>query len=106
MTTTTITVQILDHDYQVRCGEGEVEDLMASAKELDGQMRKVRSDANVHGLDRIAVTAALNIAHDNLGLRKRLDAVDNDVGELTGRVATALRDLKSEATGAQPAAVE
>ena len=106
MTTTTITVQILDHDYQVRCGQGEVEDLMASAKELDARMRKARSDANVHGLDRIAVTAALNIAHDNLGLRKRLRAVDNDVGELTDRVAAALADLKSEATGTQPAGAE
>ena len=94
MSKTTIAVEILDHEYQVRCDEIEVNDLIASARHLDERMRDVHDGGKVFGLDRIAVIAALNIAHDNLRLRKALEAVDGDVTKLTGRVESALAKLQ------------
>lgn len=92
VTKTTIAVQIVDHEYQVRCERGEVNDLIASAQELDARMREVRNGGTAFGLDRIAVIAALNIANDNLRLRQRLDALHDDVARLTGRVEDALHE--------------
>ena len=94
MPKTTIAVEILDHEYQVRCDEGEVNDLIASARQLDARMRDVHDGGKVFGLDRIAVIAALNIAHDNLRLRNQLDALNGDLSKLTGRVEGALSELQ------------
>ena len=93
---TTIAVRILDHEYQVRCEEAEVNELIASAHEIDERMRDVRAGGKVFGLDRIAVIAALNIAHENLSLRTNLGAVNDGVGRLTGQIDEALADLKAE----------
>ena len=95
-TKTTIAVRILDHEYQVRCEETEMNGLIASAHELDERMRDVRAGGKVFGLDRIAVIAALNIAHENLHLRTSLGAVNDGVGRLTGQIDEALADLKAE----------
>ena len=94
MPKTTIAVEILDHEYQVRCDEGEVNDLIASARQLDARMRDVHDGGKVFGLDRIAVITALNITHDNLGLRNQLDAVNGEVSKLTSRVEGALTELQ------------
>ena len=98
MSKTTIAVEILDHEYQVRCDEIEVNDLIASARDLDERMRDVHDGGKVFGLDRIAVIAALNIAHDNLRLRNQLEALNGDVAKLTGRVEGALEKLQPSET--------
>jgi cell division protein ZapA len=43
-------------------------------------MRDIRDAGNIVGLDRIAVMAALNLAHE-LIKRNRTEAVDSDVSE-------------------------
>ncbi|HHQ41848.1 MAG TPA: cell division protein ZapA, partial [Chromatiales bacterium] len=63
-----VTVRILDREYRVACPPGEREDLMASARHLDQLMREIRDSGKVIGLDRIAVMAALNMAHELLEL--------------------------------------
>ena len=70
----TTLVRVLDNEYQIRCAEDELEDLQASASDLDKRMRAIRSNASMAGLTQVAITAALNIAHDNLRLRRSLDA--------------------------------
>ena len=65
-TAQTVTVRILDKDYQVACPAEEVEALTASARYLDQQMQQIRNSGKVLGIDRIAVMAALNIANDYL----------------------------------------
>jgi cell division protein ZapA len=62
----TISVKILDKEYQVSCPPDEVEALRRSAEYLDKQMREIRTNSSVFGLDRIAVMAALNITNDLL----------------------------------------
>jgi len=62
----TISVKILDKEYQVSCPPDEVEALRRSAEYLDKQMAEIRTNSSVFGLDRIAVMAALNITNDLL----------------------------------------
>ena len=60
-----VLVHILDKEYRVACPPGEKESLLRAASYLDEQMREVK-DANVIGLERIAIMAALNISHEYL----------------------------------------
>lgn len=62
----TITVRILDKEYQVACPEDQQAELVVSAKYLDKQMRSIRDSGKVIGLERIAVMAALNISYELL----------------------------------------
>jgi cell division protein ZapA len=59
-----VSVNILGTEYQISCPEGETEALISSAKLLNDNMEQIRSTGKVVGLDRLAVMAALNIAHD------------------------------------------
>ncbi len=68
-----ITVQILEKDYLVACPEDEQAGLLASAQYLDGKMREIRSSGKIVGADRIAVMAALNIAHELLSQHNTKD---------------------------------
>jgi cell division protein ZapA len=62
----TVTVNILDKDYQVACPSDQEAELIVSASYLDKQMRSIRENGKVIGLERIAVMAALNISHELL----------------------------------------
>jgi cell division protein ZapA len=94
----TVSVRILEKEYQVNCPEDEVDELTASARYLDAQMRGIRDSGKVLGLDRMAVMAALNIANDLLRLKSEratvVTTIERKVGELTERVTTALADAK------------
>lgn len=95
---TTISVTILDKDYQVSCPIDEVDALTASARYLDQQMAEIRESGKVLGSDRIAVMAALNIANEFLNNRESLevtqDLLDNSLVALTERVSQALEQQK------------
>ena len=65
-TPNTVTVKILEKEYQVACPEDQEAELVVSAKYLDKQMRSIRDTGKVIGLERIAVMAALNISHELL----------------------------------------
>ncbi|WP_226703836.1 cell division protein ZapA [Microbulbifer elongatus] len=60
----TVAVTILDKEYRVACSEDEQPGLQASAKLLNERMAKIRNSGTVIGAERIAVMAALNIAHE------------------------------------------
>ena len=96
---TTISVKILDKDYQVSCPVDEVDALTASARYLDEQMAEIRESGKVIGSDRIAVIAALNIANEFLNNRESLevtqDLLGDSLNELTKRVSQALATQKS-----------
>jgi cell division protein ZapA len=62
----TVIVKLLDKEYQVACPPGQQEALTKSARYLDQQMRSIRSNGKVIGLERIAVMAALNISNELL----------------------------------------
>jgi cell division protein ZapA len=62
----TVTVQILDKDYPIACPPQQRANLESAARYVDSKMREIRNSGKVIGADRIAVLAALNIAHELL----------------------------------------
>ncbi|MBM4200043.1 MAG: cell division protein ZapA [Gammaproteobacteria bacterium] len=61
-----IKVQILGKEYPVACSPEEQHELLIAARYLDEKMRLIRDTGRVIGTERIAVMAALNIAHEFL----------------------------------------
>ena len=68
-----VVVRILDKEYRIACQKGEQDSLFASAALLDKRMREIKAGAKVIGNDRIAVMAALNLAHELLEQKNRKD---------------------------------
>jgi cell division protein ZapA len=89
-----VTIKVLDKDYRIACPPHEQEGLMASARLLDGRMREIRQTGRVIGSDRIAVLAALNLAHELVQLQRGQGGQDTEttrrLGEIQERVAAAL----------------
>jgi cell division protein ZapA len=65
----TIEVSILGRSYRVACEDGERDALMQAVEYLDAKMGEIKKAGKVNGTDRIAVMAALNIAHELLSTR-------------------------------------
>jgi cell division protein ZapA len=61
-----ITVKIFDREYRVSCDKDGEPDLHKAARYLDQQMRDIRANSQIVGTERIAIMAALNIAHEFL----------------------------------------
>lgn len=91
-----VLVHLLDKEFRVACPADEKENLIRAARYLDDKMREIRS-ANVLGLERIAVMAALNLAHDLLLAKGELSQQQdggNRVGRLLDRVEAELAALR------------
>ena len=88
-----VSVTILDKEYLVSCPPGEHDALLASARYLDQTMREIRDSGKVIGADRIAVMAALNIAHELL-------ARDSEQSQMSETLAQRLRRLQEKIEGA------
>lgn len=77
----TVAVTIMEREYAVSCPPEQRAGLIEAAAYLDGKMREIRAASKLVGLERIAVMAALNIAHESLQARSELNRVGVDVGE-------------------------
>lgn len=77
--TESVSVHILDREYTVGVSPDERSGLMAAAKLLDSRMREVRGSNRMAAVDRVAVLAALNLAHELQQLRDEQHARDRDV---------------------------
>jgi cell division protein ZapA len=64
MASISLKIRILDKEYQVNCRPEEREALEYSAQLLNEKMEEIRRGSHIIGLERIAVMAALNLAHD------------------------------------------
>ena len=66
----TLDVSLLGRDFKVACKEAERAELTDAVSLLDRRMREIRETGKIAGAERIAVMAALNLAHDLLRERK------------------------------------
>ena len=76
-----VKVHILDKEYLVACPAHEREALNASAEYLSGKMKEIRDTGKIVGADRIAVMAALNMAHDLLQNLNNGDRMQHQISE-------------------------
>jgi len=94
-----VSVSILDREFLIGCTPDEKAGLIAAASYLDAKMREIRNNARSAGVDRIAVMAALNIAHELMQLRAHNDS-DN------GALAQHLQMLRAKLDGVLAAPVK
>ena len=89
-----IAVKILGQEYKVKCPPDKVAELQESAVYLDHLMQEIRDNSNVFSLDRIAVMAALNTAHDMLILKKQkhayIDTISKRIQDLQYKIQQTL----------------
>lgn len=84
------TIRLLDREYVVGVDPDGHASLIAAARVLDGKMREVRGANRMAAVDRVAVLAALNLAHELQQLRDETErqqrALTQAVNELQQRV--------------------
>lgn len=80
----TIEVTLLGRSYRVACADGEREALLQAVAYLDGKLNEIAQSGKVAGSERVAVMAALNIAHELLSTK-----IGNgfDIGQAKRRIA-------------------
>jgi len=77
-----VNVRLLDREYTVGVEPDERDSLLAAAKLLDGKMRDIRGGNRMAAVDRIAVLAALNLAHELQQLRGESDGRDRELSRI------------------------
>lgn len=82
-----VVVSILGKEYRIGCEPDEEEALIRAARYLDVRMKEIRATGRVIGTERIAVMAALNLAHELL-------TRDNDVAAAAGTNNKRIRALR------------
>lgn len=87
-----VSIRLLDREYTVGCEPDERDSLLAAAKLLDSKMREIRGGNRMAALDRVAVLAALNFAHELQQLR------EEDEGS-NRQLARSLGDLQRKLDG-------
>lgn len=79
-----LQIAIMGREFRVACPEEEQVGLLEAVDYLNRKMLEIRDGGKVIGLERIAIMAALNIAHEMLNTK----AGDGfDMGDLKRRMA-------------------
>jgi cell division protein ZapA len=78
-----LDVKILDRELRVACPEDEREALLSAVAYLDKKMTEIRDAGKIVNVERIAIMAALNIAHELLSTKVGRGV---DLSDLTRRM--------------------
>jgi cell division protein ZapA len=84
-----LDVTIMGREFRVSCPVKERESLLQAVSYLDRKMREIRDSGKVIGVERIAIMAALNIAHDYLN-NPGAPLEETAVKEKLGRISSLL----------------
>jgi cell division protein ZapA len=64
-----LDVNIMGREFRVACTDEERRELLKAVDFLNTKMRDIRDTGKVIGVERVAIMAALNIAHEYLSTR-------------------------------------
>ena len=87
----------MDKEYRVSCPAEEQASLLASAEFLNGKLKEIRSRGSIIGTERIAIMAALNLAHELLNMQQfenGYNDLDSRVLNLQKKIDIALREIE------------
>ena len=79
-----LQISVMGREFRVACPENEQKGLLEAVAYLDKKMHEIRDHGKVVGLERIAIMAALNIAHELLSTRV---GGGFDIAEVKRRIA-------------------
>jgi cell division protein ZapA len=88
-----VSISLLGREFRVACPEGEEKQLLASVDYLNRKLREVRDTGKVVGNERIAIMAALNIAHELLS--NKPNAAGFDAAAFRGRIEAMQETVES-----------
>ena len=74
-----IDVQIMQQSYVLGCPEGHESRMLEAVERVDSAMNRIRDAGKVRARERIAVLAALNLAHELQQLRDERVARDREL---------------------------
>ena len=92
-----LDIRIMDKDYRVACPQDQQASLQDSASFLNDRLNEIKRKGSIIGTERIAIMAALNLAHELLGSQEfagDLEDVDNRMLNLQKKIDIALRDIE------------
>jgi cell division protein ZapA len=90
-----LTIQILGREFRVSCPEGEEEQLQSSVEYVNRRMKDLRDTGKVTGNERVAIMAALNIAHELLAQKPAKSHPSFDGADIRRRIAAMQETLDS-----------
>ena len=61
-----LQINVMGREFRVACPENEQKELLEAVEYLNRKMDEIRDHGKVIGIERIAIMAALNIAHELL----------------------------------------
>jgi cell division protein ZapA len=93
----TVRVQILGREFPVACPAGQEHELEAAAEFVDNRMHEIQDKTGNSALERLAVMAALNIAHEHL--TGQTTGHDEKLKSLADRISKTLERLSETAAG-------
>jgi cell division protein ZapA len=88
-----VNVKILDREFTVGVTPEERDSLQSAAHLLDARMREIRGSNRMAAIDRVAVLAALNLAHELLQLKQQAEQRDQALNRSLGELNRRLDDL-------------
>ena len=90
-----VSIRLLDREYTVGVEPAERDSLMAAARLLEAKMREIRGSNRMAAVDRVAVLAALNMAHELQMLRDADESRDRELARAIGSLQRRLDGLEA-----------
>ena len=87
-----VSINILDKEYLIACSDEERDLLNDAASLLNDKMQEVKTSGKIIGSERIAVLAALNIAHEMLAYKRENEGYTSNVDGMVRRLQEKIDD--------------
>ena len=91
-----VQIAIMGREFRVACAEQEQAGLLEAVDYLNKKMLEIRDGGKIIGLERIAIMAALNIAHEMLSARGGGGFDMGDVKRRMARMETVIDQAMAE----------
>ncbi|WP_286240419.1 cell division protein ZapA [Neptuniibacter halophilus] len=92
-----VSIKLLDKEFNFNCPADAEAELLASADFLNEKMIEIRKNGKVLGLERIAIMAALNLAHELLQSKQVLNSdVEARLRHLGSKIDLALQQSSAD----------
>ncbi|EXU80469.1 hypothetical protein AX13_16290 [Comamonas aquatica DA1877] len=88
-----IEIQILHQDYLLTCPDGQENQLLEAVERVDQQFQHMRNTSKLRSRERVGVLLAVNLAYENLELRKQLQALQQQLADVQELGEAGLPDI-------------
>lgn len=88
----TLCIDLLGKEYRVACPPESRQDLERAAQLLNTRMAEIKGHGKLYGVERIAIMAALNLAHDFLHSTGGTLTVQNQLTKINAKLDSVLAE--------------